>query len=316
MTLSSRHIMPSVREGIARELHKQARRNYQTRFVELKGINDLYQGDLVDMTQFSRLNKGYKFILVIINCFSKYAITVPLKSKSGLEVKQALEPILIKYPMKHFQTDKGTEFFNSSVSTLLKKYNINHYFTYSEKKASIVERVNRTIKNLMWRKFSAQGSYKWLSLLPKLVNTYNNTFHRTIGMKPVEVNFSNEKLILQKIMKTRYNVRVLRKFRVGDKVRVSRLKQTFTKGYWPNWSNEIYTVHEVKPTAPTTYTLRDERGNILKGGFYEEELSKTSYNNTFLVERILKRKGNKVLVRWLGFDPSHDSWIDSSDLIK
>ena len=306
----------NVRAGIARELHKQARVNYPTRYVELKGINDLYQGDLVEMIPFAKINKGYKYIMTIINCFSKYAIAIPLKTKKAFEIVAALTPVLKNHPMKHFQTDQGTEWFNTKVKSLLQKFNVNHYFTYSDKKASIVERFNRTLKGKMWKTFSEQGNYRWLELLRKLITNYNNTVHRTIKMKPRDVTKLNEKEVLLNIIKNRKSFYVKPKFSVGDKVRISRIQKAFTKGYVPRWSNEIYTVHRVQPTRPVTYLLKDERGEVIKGGFYQQELSKTKYSNTFLVEKVIRRKGNKFLVRWLGFDKSHDSWIYKKDLVK
>lgn len=305
----------NVRREIAQELHKQVRKNFPTRFVELKGLNDLYQADLVEMLPFSKVNKGYKYILVLINCFSKYAIAKPIKSKNANEIERVLKPILNKYPMKHLQTDKGTEFYNSRIKSLLTSYNINHYSTFSDKKASIVERLNRTLKARMWQCFSEQGNYKWLDLLPIIVKKYNSAFHRTIGMAPADVNKSNEEFVLKRIVKNR-QFRVVRiRFKIGDKVRISRYKKLFTKGYLPNWSNEIYTVWKILPTTPITYILKDETGNVLRGGFYQQEISKTKTGNVYLIEKVLRKKGNKLLVRWLGFPKSSDSWIDAKDLI-
>lgn len=308
--------MLNARKGIASELHKQSRVNFPRRHVEVKGISDLYQADLVEMLPFSRTNRGYKYILTIINCFTKFAIAIPLKSKSADSIEKALSKVLKKYPMKHFQTDQGSEFFNLKVKTLLNKFNINHYFTYSEKKACIIERFNRTLKNRMWRLFSEQGSYKWLHILPKLVYEYNNKVHRTIGQKPVDVDESNEKEIFLRIISQRRKYVDKPKFSVGDHVRISRLSKTFGKGYTPRWSNEIYTVHSVQNTSPVTYILKDCRGEILRGGFYEQEVSKTKYKESYLIEKVIKSRGDKLLVRWLGFDKSHDSWIDRKDLIQ
>jgi hypothetical protein len=307
-----------ARSGIANELHRQARKNFPRRFVELKGINDLYQADLVDMTSFSKQNNGYKYILTVINCFTKFGIAIPLKTKTGIEVTKALEPILQRYSMKHFQTDQGTEFFNASVSSLLRKYNVNHYHTFSEKKASIVERFNRTIKSHMWKVFSTQGSYRWIDFIEKLISKYNNTVHRTIGIKPLEVTNQNEIDILSRITENRkkYSSKIKSKFEVGDRVRISRKQTDFSKGYWPRWSNEIFTIWKVQATNPTTYILKDDKGEIIKGGFYKEELSKSRYSDIYLVEKVLRKKGNKVLVRWLGFDQSHDSWVDKKKLIS
>jgi len=307
--------MNKARTSIARELHKQARINFPRRYVELKGISDLYQADLVEMIPFHKSNKGYKYIMTIINCFSKFAIAIPLKSKKSHEVKIALQKVLLKHPMKHFHTDQGAEWFNHEVRSLLKSYNINHYATFSDKKASIVERFNRTLKTKMWRSFSEQGTYRWLELLPKLINNYNNTVHRTIGEKPAKVTKKNEKVVLLNILRNRNRYIVKQKFDVGDNVRISRSQNVFTKGYLPRWSNEIFTVWKVQHTQPVTYILKDSKGEILKGGFYQEELSKTRMKDIFLIEKVVKRKGDKLLVRWLGFDKSHDSWIDKKDLL-
>lgn len=306
----------SIRSCIAKELHKQARKNYPRRNVVLKGMHDLYQADLVDMSKFSKSNKGFKYILTVINCFTKFAFAIPLKTKSGPEMVKALMPILDSNPMKHFQTDQGTEFFNSNVKSLMKKYNINHYYTFSDKKASIVERFNRTLKSKMWIMFSEQGTYHWLSNLPKFVLKYNNTVHRTIGVKPIDVNSQNESYVMENIIKSRKKYHLKQTFRVGDRVRISRKQNEFSKGYWPRWSNEIFTVYKVQFTEPVTYILKDDRGEVVKGGFYEQELRTTKCGDTYLIEKVVRSSKDKVLVRWLGFDKTYDSWINKSDLVK
>lgn len=308
----------SKREAIAKELHKPARRNFSKRKVTLKGINDLYQADLVEMLPYAKLNKGMKYILTMINCFSKFAFAVPLKSKSGLEVAEKLEPILKRYEMKNFQTDQGKEWFNVNVRKLMIKYKINHYHTFTEIKAGVVERLNRTIKERMWRKFTARGSYEWLTILPKIVAEYNNTVHRTIGMKPKDVQRKHVKVILERINDRRTGSRQTKikpKFNVNDRVRISKYKRVFDKGYIPNWTNEVFTVYAVKPTKPVTYILEDSKGEILKGGFYEQEISKSTTGDVYLVEKVIRTSGDKVLVRWAGFDKSSDTWVDRKDIL-
>jgi hypothetical protein len=104
------------------------------------------------------------------------------------------------------------------------------------------------------------------------------------------------------------------KFKVGDVVRISKYKHVFSKGYTPNWTGELFTIAEVKKTRPVTYILKDEEGNIIKGGFYKEELLKTKYKDLYLIEEVLQKKGNKLYVKWLGFPKSHNSWIDLRDV--
>lgn len=293
---------------VAQELHAPARRRYPRRRVVIKGFNDLFQADLVDMNNYP--DKGFKYILTVIDCYSKYLWAVPVKTKNGSDVTAAMTGVLRERAPKNLQTDRGTEFYNSQFKALMRRHNINHYSTYSNLKASIVERVNRTLKEIMWRDFTARGNYKWVEVLPELVKEYNGRRHRTTGMKPRDVT-PKTKLSAYDHMKRTAPIH----FKVGDKVRVSKLKSPLEKGYTPNWSTEIFTVCEVRRTNPTTYHLKDERGVVLAGGFYREELRKTLLPDVFLVEKILKRKAGKVYVKWLGFSKDHNSWIDANKII-
>jgi hypothetical protein len=313
----------NVRHSIAEELHKPALKNYPRRKVTLKGLDDLYQADLVEMKQYSKYNDDFKYILTMINCLSKFAFAIPLKNKTASEVANAIAPIFAKHKIKNLQTDQGSEFFNKNIKLLTKKYNINHYHTFTELKASIVERLNRTIKSKMYKLFTARGSYEWLSILPKIVKEYNNTKHKSTRMKPKDVRKKHVKIILGRIFKDKPSKKKRPgrksdrkpKFAVGDKVRISKMKKIFAKGYIPNWTNETFEIYAVKPTRPVTYILQDQKGEILKGGFYEQELNKSKTGDVYFVEKILQRKGNKLKVRWAGFDSSHDSWVSESDIM-
>lgn len=304
-----------IKRTVVNELHKPARKNFKRRRTIVKGLHDLFQADLVEMIPYAKVNKGFKYILVVINAFSKFAWAKPLKTKNGRDVTKAMRSILVTIkPPKNLQTDQGKEFFNADFQKLMKDFNINHYTTYSSVKASIVERLNRTLKGLMWKEFSYRGNYKWTDILAKLVTKYNNTYHKTIGMKPINVNSKNENVILKQSftkLKT-IDPRGL-KFKIGDSVRISKFRDLFEKGYTPNWSNEIFKIKKVQMTNPTTYILEDEEKKPILGGFYEKELQKVTYPDVYLVEKVIKRKRNKVLVKWLGLPSSKNSWIDSKN---
>lgn len=307
----------SVKRQIVEELHRPARKNFKRRRVVLKGLNDLFQADLVEMIPYAKSNKGFRYILVVIDAFSKYVWAYPVKRKTGKSVAEAMKKVFLssKGTPKNLQTDMGKEFYNSEFKTLMDKFTINHYSTYSNMKSSIVERVNRTLKNMMWKEFSMQGSYKWLQLLPNIVKQYNSTKHRTTGYKPIEVNRHNEKKILNNAYNYLKTVDVKKaKFKLGDYVRISKHRSAFSKGYTPTWSNEIFTISSINLTNPRTYNLEDEKKEEIKGGFYEQELQKAKYPDIYLVEKILKRQGDKVLVKWLNFDSSHNSWISKSNI--
>lgn len=308
----------SVKIQLVNELHKPARRNFKRRTVITKGIDDLWQADLVEMGDYSADNQGYRYLLTVIDTFSKYAYVKPVKNKSGLEVTEAMKHIMQDHDNKaptHLQTDFGKEFYNSHFKKLMKNYNIKHYSTYSALKASIVERFNRTLKGWMWKEFSLNGSYKWINNVQELVNKYNNTVHRTIKMKPRDVNLSNEKHLLNTVY-SKIKIFPYPKFKVDDKVRISKHKHIFEKGYTPNWTTEIFKIHAIKRTNPVTYIIKDYQNNIIQGSFYEGELLRSKYPDTYLVQKILRRKGNKVYVKWLGFSDKHNSWINKDDLLS
>lgn len=297
---------------IAYELHKPARLNYQRRRVKMKGLNDLYQSDLIEMIPYHRENGGYKYILITINTYSKYAFARPLKNKTGKEVASAMDDILnsVKTSPKNLQTDMGTEYYNMHFKAVMKKYGINHYSTYSNVKACIAERFIRTLKNNMYREFSARGSYKWIDILPQLIRTYNNTVHSTIKMKPNQVKDNS-------LLKTVYRYKesyVKPRFAKGDFVRVSKQRKTFNKGYLPSWSTEIFKVKKIQSTYPPTYVLEDLDGSEIRGAFYNEELQKTKFPDFYLIEKVIRRKGDKALVKWLGFPSTKNSWIRTRDM--
>lgn len=298
-------------------LHKPARRNFKRRHVIIKGLNDLFQADLVEMIPYAKFNRGFKYILIVINAFSKFTYARPLKNKTSHEVTKAMRSILseIKVAPKNLQTDQGKEFFNTNFAALMKKYKINHYATFSNLKASIVERCNRTLKNLMWKRFSLQGSYKWINILNEILHKYNTTVHSTTGFKPSKVTKKNEKAILNSAYTHLKILDLKKKFKVGDHVRISKYRHAFSKGYTPNWSNEVFKIHKVNLTYPTTYLIQDHKGDPIQGGFYEYELQKVKHPDVYLVEKVLRRKGNQVYVQWLGMDKSHNSWIDKSNIL-
>lgn len=249
---------------------------------------------------------------MIIDCYSKYVWTHPLKSKSATDVSAAIENIFKRSKPrlpKNLQTDRGKEFFNAIFKNLMQKYNINHYCTFSVKKAAIVERVIRTLKSILFKRFSLQGTYKWWNILDEVTSEYNHKKHRTIGMKPTDVT-SKTKLLVYDNLK----ISPKPKFTVDDVVRISKFKSQFEKGYTPQWSTELFKICKTNLTNPPTYLLQDFHNKQIQGCFYEPELQKVKYTDIYLVEKILRKKGNNLYVKWLGLDKSHNSWIKNTDV--
>ncbi|KAJ8913491.1 hypothetical protein NQ315_002642 [Exocentrus adspersus] len=303
-----------VKKNVAEELHKSARKNFKRRRTIIKGFGDLWQIDLAEMQPYAKSNRGHRYILVVIDCYSKYVWTRAVKNKTASEVAKAMRGILndANYAPRNCQSDQGLEFYNKSFKALMDQYGINHYSTYSTKKAAIVERVIKTIKNWLYKEFSSLGRYEWLSILPTITDQYNRRIHSTTKMRPIDVRpdtlidaYNNPKIAPKKF-----------KFKVGDVVRVSKYKGVFSRGFTPNWSNELFKIAKANITNPATYLLEDMEAKPILGCFYEYELQKTKYPDVYLIEKILRRSGNRVYVRWLGLPDSHNSWVNKADIIK
>jgi ribulose bisphosphate carboxylase small subunit len=309
--------MQSARKEIVEELHKPARKNFPRRQVIVRGIDETFQADLVEMIPYAKENKQFKYILMVIDIFSKFAWAKPVKNKSGETVTQAMKEIFdeCKRIPKNLHTDMGLEFRNKFFKSLMQKHNINHYWTFTHLKAQICERLNRTIKEMMWKRFSLQGNYEWISILDSIMNEYNNRVHRTIGMEPSKVRKKHEKMLLRTVYKQRRGFSTRTKFKVGDTVRVSKYKKVFEKGFTPNWSTELFKVVNVNYKNPCTYLLEDHQGQPILGRFYEYELQKTKNADTYLVEKVIRKRSGMVYVKWLGFPSQFNSWIPETDIV-
>lgn len=312
-----RHTQPSKEiVQVIKELHRPARKNFSRRRTIIKGLDDLWQMDLGQLDKLATSNEGFKYILVVIDCFSKFVWARAVRRKTGEEVTRAFLDILQhndgRIPI-NLQSDQGKEFFNHQFQELvIRKHHINHYNTYSDKKAAIVERVIRTLKEALFKQFSLRGTYRWIDILQDVVNAYNNKRHRTIRMKPCDVNTKNE----SDIYKFAYNhIKIAgpHRFQKGDIVRISKYRHVFTKGYLPQWTTELFKITKVQLTNPVSYLLEDFAGRPISGAFYQEELQKTKQPDVYLVEKVLRRRADKVLVRWLGMSEEHDSWIQSEN---
>ena len=299
--------------------HHPVRKRYPTRKYVTRGLDHQWQADLVEMRPYAKQNLGYHYLLTVIDMFSRYAWARPLKRKTPEEVMRAFSEIFEKdgRQPRYLQTDEGTEFENRKVRAFLQSRGIEQFSVKSQFKAAMVERLNRTLKTKMWRVFTHRGNYQWLDILDDLVKAYNHSQHRTIGCKPSEVNKSNEvKLWLHQYGKVKKAKRKS-KFQVGERVRISKVKGLFEKGYLPNWSEEIFTVASInRKYHPMTYQLKDFRGEIIEGSFYDYELQAVDDSDQlYTVERIIRTRGKgkhkQYLVKWLGYDET--SWINQSD---
>ncbi len=302
-------------------LHKPARRNYQRNKILVNEPNEQFQADLVDMQPFSRVNNGYRYILTVIDCFSKYAFAVPVKNKSGLEIKNALKVVFTERKPFKLQTDRGKEFLNSEVQNYLKEIDVHFFTTYNSTfKCAIVERFNRTLKAKMYKYFTAYGTRKYVDVLPKLVKSYNNSYHRTIKEIPSNVNETNKDIVFRNIYGVANEREYLSKDKAepklqsGDKVRRKYELTPMDKSFYPTWSDTVYTID--KSIKGPMYRLRVD-DEVLPQRFYPEEVQKIK-ESAYRIEKIVKRETRNgvsgYIVKWIGYSDRHNSWIPEDSL--
>ena len=207
-------------EQVAYTLLKPVRRHFRRRRVIVGGPRHQWQADLVDLSKLKNYNDGMTFLLTVIHVFSIVAWCVPLKNKSAASLVAALTTTFIEdYPLT-LQSDQGLAFLNKGVQALFKKYGIHHLSTHNaETKASIVERFNRTLKTRMWRYFTKHQTWRNIDVLQDVVQSYNNTPHRSIGMTPLQVNPKNKEEVWQR--QYGHDGKGVPKFRVSNRVRIS-----------------------------------------------------------------------------------------------
>ena len=206
------------------------RKKFEKRRVLVNGIDKIWAADLVDMQAFSKFNRGIKYLLAVIDVFSKYGWLVPLKDKMGKSVAIVLKTIFKERQPEKMWVDKGKEFYNKDVKELVELYS-----TENEEKSSVVERWIRTMKERMWRYFTDNNTNRYVDVLPDLIKGYNNTRHSSIKMTPVEASQKKNEL---GVWRTLYPDHLERRdinpeFSVGDKVRISKKKKTFEKDIPP-----------------------------------------------------------------------------------
>lgn len=308
-------------------LHKPVIRKFKRNPVVVEYMDDQWQADLVELREFRKDNNGNNYILTVIDIFSKYAWVQPLKDKSGKSLVQAFTDIFkLRKPSK-LQTDKGKEFINSDVQKLLHDNDV-HYFTSknSEIKCSVVERFNRTLKSKMFKYFTAKGTRRYIDVLQQFVTSYNNTVHSSIKMKPSEVNNETERVVFKNLYGfDTYRDYLMSKMKSpthseGDKVRLVYQQKSFDKGYYPNWSDEIYTINKViKGKIQATDKLENHNGQVLDPSFYPHQLQPV-IENAYRVESILDTRkigqNTEFFVKWLNHPDSANSWISSKDLFS
>lgn len=327
-----RRNIPRWKKELAEELTKPKLIRFPRRRVYSPNVDRIWTADLLDIQKYKRQNKGYTFILVVLDIFSRYAWVRPLKKKTGVEVSNAFQDIFRVSGRKCMRLwcDRGTEFYNRVVQELLTSNSITLYSTHNEPKATIAERFIRTLRSKIEKYFIFTHSTVWYAVLPDLVSEYNATKHRALGMSPDDALkpenyakvFSRQYAVLgynEKRNKAR--VRKYELLKVGDSVRISVHKGVFDKGSNANWSEEVFEIITVLDDRnPMLYKIQDLAGEEVTGYMYREQLQKTT-QSVYMIDKVIRKRRSatsgkqEALVRWRGYPDKFNSWIPVTDVL-
>jgi hypothetical protein len=337
--------------------HRRVVRRFRRLPTLAAGLHTDWQADLAVMSHLTAANDGYAYMLVCVDVLSRQLFVAPVRSKCSEHVIEAFEHCFRQSKAVPWRlvTDQGKEFTARRVQEFFKQKELQHYCNYTSPTwhAGMAERANRTLKERLYRYFSAKHTYRWVGVVPRLVSAINRSPCSSLnGMRPVDVNFENasrvRQWLRQKLEREQQQHPSLRRARfcVGDHVRIEKFKHVFQKGYHPNFTNEVFEVEQVRRghLLPITYRLKDRNGEVLRGWFYANDLCRVSADlaemgqqeinvrepgaagldaqqqPVYAIERILKRETRagvkQLLVRWRGYDASHDSWILANSIVN
>ena len=300
-------------------LHAPFTRRFHRRPTIVSGPGVQLQADLMDVSSHSHHNDNVKFLLTVVDVFSRLAWVEPLQSKRGEEVRNKLKRVIDNNNYRYLQTDKGTEFRNTHVQRLLKEKGMDWFSSENEViKASMVERFNRTLRRKIhgFLTFSRQG--RFIDKLGDMVSAYNHTKHSSTGFAPVEVNRANAEEVFVRLYEKGKCRERSALFDKGNHVRITKARGVFDRGYTPNWTREIFVVDRVlRWNHPVVYTLVDLAGEPVLGTFYHQELQRVEKPTVFNIERVIRWRGRgpqrEALVKWEGYPESMNSWVPESD---
>ena len=244
-----------------------------------RGLRYQYQADLVNYSALRRDNHSFTFLLTIIDIFSRFALAIPIKSKKSPHVAAVLEKAFkVMKPPRKLQTDMGNEFYNSHIKRVLNRYRVHHFSTDQPLKAQIVERFNRTLREMLKQSMTYRKSLDYISLLSDFLYGYNARPHTAyLPFAPREVNKNNEAQV-HELQYGEYlrQQKAKHKYSIGYHVRKAINKEAFSKSYkFKNFSEKLYEIIDTVHTRPPMYHLKDLRtGNVLDGAVYQEQIQR------------------------------------------
>ena len=268
---------------------KRPKRNYATNKTDVYFIDDIWSLDILDLKDYGpENNRGYRYVLVVVDNFSKYGWTIPLKNKNAMTIKDSFENILISSKIKPnlIESDRGKEFYNNKFQSLLNNNNIKLYSRNTHLGAVFAERFNKSIRDLLKKIVFEHGDANWIDVLPTITKQYNNRVHSSNKLTPIQASLKkNEGYVYKNLIDKRKKVKP--KFQINDLVRTADLKKTFSTGDTTNWSYKLYKITEIINDKIPSYKI--------------DNLSER-YNESLLKKTELTMKENKDVMKKLSID--------------
>ena len=268
---------------------KPPKRNYNTNKTDVYHIDDIWSLDILDLKDYGpENNRGYRYVLVTIDNFSKFGWTIPLKNKNAQTIKDSFENILTNSKRKPnlIETDRDKGFYNNIFQDFLNKNDIKLYSRNSSYGAVFAERFNRTIRDLLKKIVFEKGDGNWIDILQTITKQYNNRIHSSTKLTPIQASLKkNEGYVYKNLLDKRKKVKP--KFQINDLVRTADLKRTFSKGDTTNWSYKLYKITEIINDTIPSYRL----DNL-----------KERYNESLIKKTELTMKENNSVMKKLGLN--------------
>ena len=268
---------------------EQPRKSYATNKTDVYHIDDIWFLDILDLKDYGpENNRGYRYVLVVIDNFSKFGWTVPLKNKNAQTIKDSFENILTNSKRKPnlIESDRGKEFYNNIFQIFLNKNDIKLYSRNTSLGAVFAERFNRTIRDLLKKVVFERGDANWIDVLPTITKQYNNRIHSSTKLTPIQASLKkNEGYVYKNLLDKRKKVKP--KFQINDLVRTADLKKTFSKGDTTNWFYKLYKISEIINDTIPSYRL---------------DYLKKRYNESLLKKTELTLKQNKDVMKRLNLN--------------
>ena len=311
--------------------NRQTRSRFKTQKVIVGGINELHQADLIDLQNYQKDNDGVRFLLLVIDTFTKKIWIKPLQNKKAQSVLVAFKKFYPRYSSfpNTLTTDKGSEFQNRLVRNFFETNDVNYYTSEGNTKAQFAERAIRSFKHILFQYLSLNQTDEYINVLNRLVQDYNNTIKSNTGLSPNQVNERNAKYvfvknnqgdvpdIINKFLKPPKQKTILN---IGDYVRIKRTVGPFAKRYNDTFSTELFKITNIIKSNPLRFKLKDLKDEPIRGIFYENELQKSTSNDDITIDKILKEKHHHGVkfsyVKWKYYPRKFNSFIPSSSLKK